>query len=397
MKHKKLNLLLGISGGISAYKLPLLIRLLKKHNIDIKVVLTRAAMSLVGVEAIRAVSQGPVYLDDNNTAYDMDHIRLAQWADLYFICPTTANTIAKIAHGIADNLLTTLVLSFNGITTVAPAMNTAMWQNAATCDNIEILKKRGVRVLPVVSGPLACGEDGAGRMLSIDTIAEYILGAQLPHCFYGKKILIASGPTVEPIDPVRIITNRSSGKMGAALANAALCMGADVTVITGPSQIPLPEGIRVENVSTSKEMSDALKSHFNKTDVCIMAAAIGDFRPLNFSKEKIKKDGRKSLSIELKPNQDIAAMLAKKRKKQFLACFSLETDGGEKRAEEKMNKKGCDMMIYNSVDSSLGTDKTKISILYPGQPTKKMDTMDKRESARSILLAIAEKLGLFNG
>ncbi len=397
MNNEKLNIVLGVSGGIAAYKIPLLIRLLKKHNVEIKVVLTKAARTLVGTDAIRAVSQGPVYLDDNNSTYDMDHIRLAQWADLFVICPATANTIAKIAGGIADNLLTTLVLSFNSTVIVAPAMNTIMWQNRATCDNVATLKNRGIRVLPVASGALACGDDGPGRMLSIETISEYILGAKLPLCFAGKKILIASGPTAEPIDPVRIITNRSSGKMGTALANAAMCMGADVTVVTGPSQIPLPEGITVEHVLTPQEMSDALQSHFNNTDICIMAAAISDFRPKNFSKEKIKKDDKESLSIELSPNQDISSLLAGKRDKQFLVCFSLETDGGENRAEEKMKKKNCDMMIYNNVDSSLGTDTSKISILYPGKPSQKMATMSKQKTARTILMNIAKKSGLING
>lgn len=397
MSNDKLNIVLGVSGGIAAYKIPALIRLLKQHDIELKVVLTKAALTLVGQDALRAVSQGPVYLDEAESTYDMDHIRLAQWADLFIICPATANTIAKIAHGIADNLLTTLVLSFNGPILVAPAMNTVMWQNQATRDNIATIKKRGIRVLPVTSGALACGDEGPGRMLSVETVAEYILGAHLPLCFAGKKILIASGPTAEPIDPVRIITNRSSGKMGAALANAALCMGAEVTVVSGPSQVSLPEGIAVKHVSTFKEMSDTLQMQFKKADVCIMAAAISDFSPCKVSKQKIKREGKRSVSLELTPNKDIAATLAKKRDRQFLVCFSLETDGGEKRAKEKMKKKGCDMMIYNSVDSSLGMDNSKISILYPGKKSIKKPVMSKRETAQVILQSIAGTLGFTNG
>ena len=397
MKEKKIRLLLGISGGIAAYKIPLLIRLLIQDNVEIKVVLTKAARTLVGEDALRTVSENPVFLDETPPVYDMDHIRLAEWADLFLISPATANTIAKIAHGIADNLLTTLALSFDGPILIAPAMNTIMWENPATCDNITTLKERGVHVLPVSSGPLACGDDGAGRMISIESIVEFVLGAGLPRCFTSKKILIASGPTAEPLDPVRVITNRSSGRMGAALASAAMCMGADVTVVSGPSEVDLPEGVTVERVMTSAEMADALHSYFGETDVCIMTAAISDFRPRNYSDEKIKRLNKGALSIELVPNQDIAADLAKKKKKQYLVCFSLETGDDEKRAAEKMRKKGCDMMVLNSIDSSLGKEMTKVSILFPGKTPQKIDPMSKRDCAQVILQSIAKRLGLSNG
>ena len=397
MKEKKLRLLLGISGGIAAYKIPLLIRLLIQNNVEIKVVLTKAARTLVGEDALRTVSENLVFLDETPPVYDMDHIRLAEWADLFLISPATANTIAKIAHGIADNLLTTLALSFDGPILIAPAMNTIMWENPATCDNITTLKERGVHVLPVSSGPLACGDDGAGRMISLESIVEFVLGAGLPRCFTSKKILIASGPTAEPLDPVRVITNRSSGRMGAALASAAMCMGADVTVVSGPSEVDLPEGVTVERVMTSAEMADALHSYFGETDVCIMTAAISDFRPRNYSDEKIKRLNKGALSIELVPNQDIAADLAKKRKKQYLVCFSLETGDDEKRAAEKMREKGCDMMVLNSVDSSLGKEMTKVSILFPGKTPQKIDPMSKRDCAQVILQSIAKRLGLSNG
>lgn len=396
MKEKKLHLLLGISGGIAAYKIPRLIRLLTQNNVEIKVVLTKAARTLVGEDTLRTVSENPVFLDEKPPVYDMDHIRLAGWADLFLICPATANTIAKIAHGIADNLLTTLALSFDGPFLIAPAMNTVMWENPATCDNIATLKKRGVRVLPVLSGPLACGDEGEGRMISIETIAEFVLGANMPRCFSSKRILIASGPTIEPLDPVRVITNRSSGKMGAALASAAMCMGAEVAVVSGPTEVDLPEGITVERVMTSKEMASALYSHFTDADVCIMTAAISDFRPRNYSDEKIKRIDKGVLSIEFVPNQDIAADLATKKKRQFLVCFSLETGDDEKRAAEKMIKKGCDMMVLNSVDTSLGKEMTEISILYPGETQKKINPMSKRECARVILRSIADRLGLYN-
>ncbi len=394
MVLKKLQNLEEIISGIAAYKTPYLIRLLIKNNIEVKVVLTNAAKGLVGADTMRTVSQNPIYSDTISSEYDMDHIRLAQWADLFLICPGTANTLAKMAHGLADNLLTTLALSFKGQILIAPAMNTAMWQNSATVDNIKILTRRGLRVLPVTTGLLACDVEGAGKMISIETIFEFILGADLPQCFTGKKILIASGPTAEPIDPVRILTNRSTGKMGAALACAAMCMGAEVSVVTGQTQVSLPEGIKIKQVLTSKEMGDTLKSSFKNTDICIMAAAISDFKPRTFSEEKIRKRDHNSLSLELVPNEDVAATLSKDKNGQYLVCFSLETDGDENRAKKKMNKKDCDMIIYNNVDSSLGKDTSKITIITPNEKQEKSTVMNKRECAQIILLSIAKKMGL---
>lgn len=394
MQEKKIHLLLGITGGIAAYKIPLLIRQLVQHNIEIKVVLTKAARTLVGEETLRTVSGNPVFLDNSPPVYDMDHIRLAEWADLFLICPATANTVAKIAHGIADNLLTTLALSFSGPLLIAPAMNTVMWENPATQDTIATLIKRGKRILPVSSGPLACGGEGPGRMISIETVAEFVFGVRLPQCFSSKKVLIASGPTAEPLDPIRIITNRSTGRMGAALAATAMCMDADVTVVSGPSEVDLPEGVSVERVLTSSEMAAALRSRFDEVDICIMAAAISDFSPRNYSDEKIRRCDKDTLSIELVPNRDVAAELAKVKKKQFLVCFSLETGDGEKRAMEKMMKKGCDMMVLNNVDSSLGKETTRVSLLFPGEKIQKVDPMSKRECAQLILKSIAAKIGL---
>ncbi len=395
-EKQTIHLILGISGGVSAYKVPGLIRLLKKHVIEIKVVVTESALNLVGENTLQTITGHPVF-KDKCSFYDINHIRLAEWADIFLVCPATANTIAKIAHGIADNLLTTIALAFDKNCIIVPAMNSVMWRNPATVDNIAILKKRGIRVLPVSEGALASGDEGPGRMISITSIVEYILGVDLPNCFSGKSVLIASGPTEEPIDPVRVITNRSSGRMGAALANAAMCMGADVTVVTGHSMIEFPDCINMEHVSTSTEMADTLVKHFDKCDVCIMAAAVSDFRPRNFSEKKITSSDKDSFSLELVVNQDIALSLAQKKDKQFLACFSLETHDNEKSALKKMEKKKCDMIIHNSVDSSLGLETSKISILYPGEPPIQMDTMSKRECARTILLGIADKLGLYNG
>ncbi|MDO5576579.1 MAG: bifunctional phosphopantothenoylcysteine decarboxylase/phosphopantothenate--cysteine ligase CoaBC, partial [Fibrobacter sp.] len=226
-----LRVVIGISGGIAAYKIPQLIRLLTKQNVEVKTVITPSAEKLVGEEAVRTVSSNPVY-GDKVSFFDMDHIRLADWADLYLICPATANTIAKITHGIADNLLTTLALSIPETKiAVVPAMNTVMWQNSATQANIKQLKSRGVFVFPVDSGELACGSSGLGRMIAVEDIAEWVAAfSRKTGVLSGKTVLISSGPTEEPIDPVRVITNRSTGKMGAALAREALALGANVIV-----------------------------------------------------------------------------------------------------------------------------------------------------------------------
>lgn len=394
MKDKNLRVLIGICGGIAAYKIPFLIRTLRKSGAEVKVVLTSAARSLVTEETLRILSENPVFTDDTTRVYDMNHIRLAEWADVFLIAPATANTIAKITHGIADNLLTSLVLAFTGHVILAPAMNAAMWQNPATKDNILLLKKRGMRILPVTVGSLACGVEGEGRMLAVETIAEYIFGADLPRYFTGKRVLIASGPTAEPIDPVRIITNYSTGVMGASLASAALCMGAEVTVVTGPAQAPLPEGISLRKIWTASDMASAMEELFPHADICIMAAAISDFKPKKISAKKIKRSEKDLLNLELMPTADIAAALAQKKERQFLVCFSLESDNDISSPVRKMENKGCDMMIFNTVEASLARDTAAITILVPGRKPQKFGTLPKRECARNIFLAIAKQLDL---
>ncbi len=396
MNKKKLRLLIGVSGGIAAYKIPLLIRLLQKHAVEIKVVLTQSSRSLVGEEALRVLSKNPIYTDDSNAAYDMDHIRLAEWADVMLIAPATANTIAKIAHGIGDNLLTTLVLSFAGPTLIAPAMNTVMWQKPVTIDNISLLESRGFTLLPVGTGALACGDDGPGRMIALESIVDFVMHADLPPVLKGKHFLIASGPTVEPLDPVRVISNRSSGKMGAALASVALCMGAQVTVVTGPTSVELPEGVTRIDVATAQEMSLALHKHFDQVDVCIMAAAISDFRPKKSQTTKIDREKSEELSVELVQNEDVAYSLSHKKRGQFLVCFSLETESGLERAHKKMAKKGCDVMVYNRVDTSLEKDSSEITILYKDKEAKQYAPMSKSDCAKAILKEIAAEKGLLH-
>ncbi len=397
------RVLVGVTGGIAAYKVPPLVRLLRKSGCEVKVVLTAAAKPLVGAEALRVLSGNPVHTDDNPARYDMDHIRLSEWASVYLICPATANTIAKMAAGIADNLLTALTLSIpEEKIIVAPAMNRVMWANKATLTNVGVLTSRGVTVLPVGEGELACGVRGPGRMIEIDEIAKRVVelmdkidrndGVSAVDIdantatFKGKTVLISSGPTEEPIDPVRVITNKSSGKMGAALAKAALATGARVTVVSGPASEPLPSGVEVVRVKTAAEMAAAMGERFASADVCVMAAAVSDYRPATPFHSKIHRSEKENITLELTPNPDILAALgAVKTPKQILVGFSLESGDDVDRAEAKMRKKGCDMMVFNRADTAVGGSDTVMTLLFADGGREAFPKMSKTAAAELIL------------
>jgi len=363
----------------------------------VKVVLTPAACALVGAQALATLSGNPVY-QDAESKYDMDHIRLSEWADIFVIAPATANTVAKIAAGIGDNLLTTLALSIpEEKILIAPAMNTVMWESKATRANIASLNARGISVLAVGCGELACGTSGPGRMLETEEIARCIFD-RLCVCdiFKGKRILISSGPTEEPIDPVRVITNKSSGKMGAALAEAALLMGAqNVTVVSGPAAYSLPAGADAVHVKSALEMRDALSEKFGSSDICIMAAAVSDYRPVSFSEKKLHRCEDEKLTLELVPNPDILAELGSSKSLQYLIGFSLESGDELSRAESKMRRKNCDMMVFNKAADALGTDSTAFTLLFKdGRNPERFTVMDKPRAAVLILKNIAQSMGL---
>lgn len=386
------RILIGITGGIAAYKIPLLIRLIKKLGAETKVVLSDHASGLVGESALQTVSCNPVY-SDKSSFYDMDHIRLSEWADLFIICPATANTIAKISHGIADNLLTSLALSIReSRIMVAPAMNTVMWENKATQENLKILQNRGIRVLPVGDGDLACGTSGCGRMIEPQEIADHIFSFfDKSSILKGKRVLISSGPTEESIDPVRVITNRSSGKMGASLAREALSLGASVTFVSGPAIEPPPSGVTVIAVRSAIQMQQALTENIKQADICIMAAAVSDFRPINYSESKIQRNEQGKLILELVPNPDILAELSRNKGKRFIVGFSLESGDSEDRAVEKMKRKGCDMIIFNRADKALGLNTTSAVMLGCDGFREEIPVMDKAAAARIILERIAQR------
>ena len=388
-----LRIVLGISGGIAAYKTPALVRLFQKNGAEVKAVCTPAAREFVSDLTLRTITGNPVYIDGLAGDPDMEHIALAKWADFCLVCPATANTIAKIAHGIADNLLTTLVLSFEKRLVIAPAMNTAMWRNPATRENVAALVRRGVYVLPVGVGDLACGNEGPGRLIELETIVDYVLSLNTPKLLAHKKVLISSGPTFEPIDPVRAITNRSSGKMGAALAQAAWLAGAQVTVVSGPASAPLPPAVKVIRVTTALEMLRFMEQEYADTDICIMAAAVADYRPQQCLADKKHRDRDVSWNIELVPNPDIAEHLGKKKKEQFLVGFSLETGDNDTRPMEKMKNKNCDMMVVNRVDTSLEADSSVARIIYPDKPADSYALQSKRDLAARIMERIAAHTG----
>ena len=258
--------------------------------------------------------------------------------------------------------------------------------------NIQLLDSRGINILPVGKGELACGTEGMGRMIDIEEIAAFAFSAiNGDNLLRGKKILISSGPTEEQIDPVRVITNRSSGKMGASLASEALAMGANVTVVSGPANIPLPSGVKVIPVRTAQQMQSELSVQFEDADICIMAAAVSDYRPANISQEKIQRNEAGKLVLELIPNPDILAGLGKRKEGRFLVGFALESTDSPQRALEKMEKKGCDMIILNCADKSLGLDTTQITILGRDGFREDLPEMSKTEASRVILQAIAQK------
>jgi len=385
------NIIIGISGGIAAYKIPLLVRLLTKQGHKVKIIITNAAKDLVGISALQTLSGNPVYTDIAGEYFDMGHIRLEEWADLFVLAPATANSIAKMAQGIADNLLSTTFLSLTCPKIVVPAMNTAMWENPATVANVKLLKERGIVVLPVGIGELACGQIGDGRMIEPSDIAEYLPlvseNKNLLGKLAGKRVLISSGPTSEKIDEVRSITNSSSGKMGAALARAAIFAGAQVTVVSGEAKEKLPEGLqKLIKVESALQMREAMLSELPNADIVIMAAAVSDFRVENVLEGKVSRENNEKLTLNLVKNPDIAKEIGeKKRAEQKLIVFSLETDGNIERATEKMKRKNADLCVLNTAENAIGREKSKITIINGCGSAVAFDEQEKIISAGKII------------
>jgi phosphopantothenoylcysteine decarboxylase/phosphopantothenate--cysteine ligase len=344
------KLLLGVTGGIAAYKSVYLLRLLRGEGAQVKVIMTESACEFVGPLTFEALSENPVHIRmfsggaERGSVSPIEHIDLAKWADLVIVAPVTAHTIAKFAGAAADDLLSTIVCAYEGPVVLAPAMNDVMWKNPSTRANLERLAARGYRVVPPGSGELACGYESEGRMAEPAAIVDFVKTV-CSSDFASLAVLVSAGGTEEDIDPVRVITNRSSGRMGFALAEAARNRGARVTVVAGRVAVGPPPGVAVVRVRTSAEMSRVLHEEFSRHDVLIMCAAVSDFRPASRLDHKQKGPG---WTLKLVRTEDILESLGRAKGSKFVIGFAVETEDAESNARQKLAKKSCDLMVMNN-------------------------------------------------
>lgn len=385
-----MNVVLGITGGIAAYKSPDLVRRLRERGAEVQIVMTASAAEFVTETALQAVSGRPVRdnLWDKEAEAAMSHIELARWADVVLIAPATAEVMARIVSGGAPDLLTTICLATEAPIALAPAMNRVMWSNPATEANRKVLEERGIHLIGPGVGSQACGETGAGRMLEPDVIAATVFNITAEKgqgLLEGKKVVITAGPTREAIDPVRYITNRSSGKMGYAMANAAAAQGADVVLVSGPVNLADPVGVEVVSVESAEEMFDATHAAVADADMFIAAAAVADYRPAKIVEQKIKKSDA-AMSLELVRCADILASVAALDAAPFTVGFAAETENVRDYARAKMKKKGLDMIIANRVGRDRGFDRddNAVTVIWDGGE-KSFATSLKIELARNLI------------
>ena len=391
------NILLGVTGGIAAYKSAEIVRHLKKSGSSVRVIMTKSAEEFITPLTLQALSGNRVSTDllDAESEAAMGHIELAKWADAMLIAPATANTIARLSSGRGDDLLSTVTLAFDGQVSLAPAMNQAMWRDKRTQDNLERLKEKGFRVFGPGSGEQACGDVGLGRMLEPLEIVEMLSSSFTQEEMSGKSILITAGPTQEPIDPVRYITNRSSGKMGYSLTEAAIESGAEVTLISGPVSLEPPEKCNYISIETAKEMHEAVMQHIKGKDVYIGTAAVADYSPANFNESKIKKkDDSSSLTLELQENQDILKSVSELDKRPYVVGFAAETDDLLENAKKKLIKKGLDLIVANDVSNKdIGFDSNDNEVtLITGSQQKHLQKQNKKKISKKIIEFISEAI-----
>ena len=392
------HILVGISGGIAAYKIPELIRLLKKAGADVQVTTTKNALEFVTSLTLQTVSGHKVYSDvfAAINEHSTEHISLPDWADLMIIAPATANVLCKMANGIADDALTTTFAAMRKPVVIAPAMNTNMYESPATQKAInELSTWDNITMLDAASGELACGTTGKGRMQEIETIVAAAEYALTPKTLTNKHVLITAGPTQEAIDPVRYISNASTGKMGYALVRACLKRGAKVTLVTGPTHLTLQPWmafcpLEMQHVNSCQEMCEASINVFQQADIAILCAAVADFTPNTTAQQKIKKQPKQTgMTIELKTTTDIAATLGKnKRPNQTLVGFALETHNELANAERKLRSKNLDMIVLNSLQdkgAGFGVDTNKVTLLYANGTKKDLPLLLKQEVADAII------------
>ena len=392
------TVLLGVTGGIAAYKAAALASALVKLRANVEVVMTEHATKFVAPLTFEQLTGNRVSVDtfDRNFVHQVEHISLARRSDLVLIAPATANVCAKLAHGLADDMLTTTVLACRCPKLIAPAMNTNMFESPVTQDNLETLRRYGWEVIAPASGRLACGDVGAGKLPEPETLVWHVLRAiALPHDLAGKRVLVTAGPTREPLDPVRYLTNRSTGKMGCALAKMTMLRGAEVTLVAGPLSVAPPPFVTVVNVGSAQEMFDAVTARAPEADFIFKAAAVADYTPADYHDEKVKKkDGE--LSISLRRTQDILQYLGEHRRAGQVICgFSMETENMLENSRAKLEKKHVDMICANNLKvagAGFGTD-TNVVTLITAQGVTELPLQSKDDDANAILdaaLALAK-------
>jgi phosphopantothenoylcysteine decarboxylase/phosphopantothenate--cysteine ligase len=389
-----INIVVGVTGSIAAYKAADLVRRLQDAGADVRVIMSKGACEFITPLTLQSLSGHPVAIEllDADQESAMGHIALARWADWLVIAPASANTLARLAAGQADDLLTATVLATDAPVAVAPAMNNKMWQDASTQANLAILKERSVYVLGPASGEQACGELGEGRLLEPVDIVGELSHLVVPKRLKSKKVVVTAGPTYEAIDPVRFIGNRSSGKMGFALAKALEEAGADVTLISGPVSLTTPTNIKRVNVESAQQMLEQVLALTQDADIFISCAAVADYRPKIQLDQKIKKNMQATLHIELEPTVDIVATVAGSVEKPFVVGFAAETENVTEYAQDKLSRKKLDMIAANQVGEKLGfgVDDNALAVFWEGGE-KQLPTMAKTQLARALAGLIIEQ------
>ena len=391
--HTNNRLLLGLTGGVAAYKAAELARMLIQSGVEVQVVMTQSACRFIGTATMQSLTGRPVFTDlwDDRVANNMAHIDLSRNADAILIAPASADFISKLAHGLADDLLSTLCLARKCPLLIAPAMNSQMWNHPATQRNLAMLRLDGVTVLDPDSGEQACGETGMGRMLEPSVLAEAVKAAFQNGLLQGKRVLVTAGPTFEPIDAVRGITNSSSGKMGYAVARAALQAGADVTLISGPVSLQAPPAIRLIKVVSALDMLEAVKKEVTQADIFISVAAVADYRTTHVSKQKIKKTGV-DLTLELTPNPDILEYVTSLPRPPFCVGFAAETENLEENASAKRLKKKLPLLAANLAQDAIGSDESAL-ILFDDAGQYPLARAPKMQQAQRLVQHISSLYG----
>jgi len=385
------QILLGVTGGISAYKSAELIREFVKMGAEVSVIMTRNATRFITPLTMESLSRNPVGLDMFSLTEErtISHIDRAKWADIFLVAPATANYLAKAANGVADDLLSTISLAVNCPVLVAPAMNSAMWSNAAVQDNVRILKERGINVIDPGVGELACGDEGEGRLADLGTIVSEVSAVlDRSNDLGAVNILVTAGPTREPLDPVRFVSNRSSGKMGFAIAAAAVSRGANVTLISGPVAIPCPVGVKQLRVRTAQEMLAVTTKALEGCNWLIMAAAVADFSPVEVRPDKIKKAASDNIHIEMGLNPDILLEVAPLKGSKLFVGFAAESENVEDNAFRKLVGKGLDLVVANDItaeDAGFESDDNRAALIGESGVIERFPLMSKRELAERIL------------